>query len=681
MNLSTGLSWASVTVMALLAACGNSSDHNGGGDGGSALGQPPGLTLTGGGSSGSSGGGDDDGGSSYGDDTGSSTSTSSYDAGSRCSDGGAGSFPAVSGGGVVFSVNMCKGPARQFDPPSTPVAVSPYVYGVNQFAAWESTTKWGALRWGGDAFTSWNWTNDYSNSGSDYCFWQGAEGKGTGLAATIGGTTYPSVGTANSHGSAALVTVPILDHVSSSAVTNNVWSGSSPPCPGSPSCASANGYASNVGNLDFVSVDSSSHAFVANSATKSTALCTCAGTGCGSACAVNTTGAVYENEFVNYMKVTYGSSGAPIFFSLDNEPNYWPGTHPELWPYTGTPGCGTSGTVTFAQIVSYDTTYATAIKATWPEAKVFGPVVAQDGIIYAGDYSDPNLPGTVFTQYYLEKMAAASVAAGHALLDSYDVHYYTSNGSTAQCVQVPRMFWDPNFTDFTAAATDSIDYGWAGKPNAMNVGYFDANLYPRQMIPRLQKYISAAYSGTGASAPGLSFSEYDPGCEGSIEGGVAEADLLGIFGREGVYAATAWPLKTIANGTALANYVVAAFDLYRNYDAKGSTVGDTTVYAQTSNVENSSVYAFSHSEDPSEVEVVAINKTNAALPVTFQISGAPSLTKATAYDLVNSSSTIGVTAAAGAAPAITCTGTDCVVTYTLPSPVGATGSATTIVLR
>ena len=134
---------------------------------------------------------------------------------------------------------MSKGPARQFQGPSSPAPISPYVYGVNQFAAWESTTKWGVLRWGGDSFTPWNWTNNFGNSGSDFCFWQGTEGGGSGLAGGVVGSTFPSVNTAQSAGMASLVTVPILGSVSSSAVTNNVWSGSNPPCPGSPTCSSA----------------------------------------------------------------------------------------------------------------------------------------------------------------------------------------------------------------------------------------------------------------------------------------------------------------------------------------------------------------------------------------------------------------------------------------------------------
>ncbi|MGO9839218.1 MAG: glycoside hydrolase family 44 protein [Polyangiaceae bacterium] len=587
--------------------------------------------------------------------------------------GGSGSGSTAANGdsaGVTFSIDMSRGPLRQFQPPAKPVPISPYVYGINAFGIWEKTTKWGLARQGGDATTAWNWTNNYSNSGADYCFWEGQDTGGSTLAGNI---TSPQSGfpisTAQSLGVAYLVTAPIVDHVSA-AFSNNT--GIDNLCPGSATCNSGNenGLEVNSGKLDFASTDPNSPAFVGNSASKPGGnYCTCQpGATCTTGCAPSTTGTVYEDEFVNYLKVNYGSGGAPIFMMLDNEPNYWPSTHPEIWPYTGTLGCGTSGTVTFDDIVTRNTTYATAMKKAWPQTKIFGPVVAQDGIIYAGDYNDPNLP-TPFTDYYLGKMATNSVTAGTPLLDAFDVHYYTSNGSTSQCVQVPRMFWDPNFTDFSASATDSIDYGWSGQNN-----YFDTNLYPRQMIPRLLGKIATAY-GTKTAAPGLSFSEYNPGCETQIEGGVAEADLLGIFGREGVFAATAWPLKTITNGSSqLENFLVAAYDLYRNYDGKGSIVGDTTVAAATSDVEHTSVYAFAHSTDSTRVDLVAINKTNAPLPVTIDIASAPTLTGATLYELAAAKA--GVVAVAVSPPTIACAACNCTLAYTLPAM-----SATTLVLQ
>jgi mannan endo-1,4-beta-mannosidase len=73
---------------------------------------------------------------------------------------------------------------------------------------------------------------------------------------------------------------------------------------------------------------------------------------------------------------------------------------------------------------------------------------------------------------------------------------------------------------------------------------------------------------------------------------VAEADLLGVLGREGVYAATAWPLQ----GRTTGNFLIAAFDLYRSYDGNGAIVGDLAVQANTTDNKNTSVYAFAHSD-------------------------------------------------------------------------------------
>ena len=87
-----------------------------------------------------------------------------------------------SSGGLVFAVDVCKGPARQYQPPAAPVPVSVYVYGINAGTFVASSTKFGLIRQGGDDDSAYNWTNDYSNSGADYCYYQGASTKNANLA-------------------------------------------------------------------------------------------------------------------------------------------------------------------------------------------------------------------------------------------------------------------------------------------------------------------------------------------------------------------------------------------------------------------------------------------------------------------------------------------------------------------
>jgi mannan endo-1,4-beta-mannosidase len=566
-----------------------------------------------------------------------------------------------SAGSVSFAVDVAAGPARQYQPPSGPTRVSDYVYGINGFGAFvQQQTRWGLIRQGGNAYTDWNWTTNFSNSGADYCFNQNPGAGGANALAGALVDTGDSLPAAQAKGEAYLATVPILDFVSSDLV-NNPYGGNpnGPQCPGSSTCG--NPYSDNTGNLDFASRNPSSAAFVANHPTKGSALCACPGPSCGSSCTVGHTGAVYQDEFVNYLKVNYGAAG-PVFFEMDNEPNYWASTHPEVWgSWTGAVPCQQDQLTTFDDIVTRNVTYAAAVKSAWPQALVFGPVVAQDGVIYARSYTDPHLP-TTFTDYYLQQMAQASASAGHPLLDVYDVHWYTSGSNAgSQCVQNPRLFWDPAYTSLSAAQTDAIDFGYS-------TSEFDTNWYPRKIIPRLLGKISSAYASAGTAAPGLSFSEYNAGCELSIEGGVAEADLLGVFGREGAFAAMAWPLQTVSG-----NYLVAAYDAYRNYDGQGAVVGDTAIGASTDNVDQSSVYAFAHSGDASAVDLVAINKTSGALTASITLAHAPGLTQAAAYHLVNGSTAV---VPAGAVAAPTCAGGTCTFSYTMPAM-----SVTTLVLR
>ena len=88
-----------------------------------------------------------------------------------------------------------------------------------------------------------------------------------------------------------------------------------------------------------------------------------------------------------------------------------------------------------------------------------------------------------------------------------------------------------------------------------------------------------------------------------MSGGVAQADVLGIFGREDVFAAALWDL---AGGT---RYIDGAFALYCNYDGAGGRFGDTSVGAVTSNHEATSVYASVDEGRDDRMVLVAINKS------------------------------------------------------------------------
>src|SRR5262249_21899126 len=150
---------------------------------------------------------------------------------------------------------------------------------------------------------------------------------------------------------------------------------------------------------------------------------------------------------------------------------------------------------------------------------------------------------------------------------------------------------------------------------------------PIDLIHRLQGKINTDYAGTK-----LAVTEYNYGGGDHISGGIAEADVLGIFGREGVYAASQWQLY------ASEPFVTGALAMYRNYDGQNSTFGDTTVSATTSSVADSSICASIDSTNPNVMVLVAINKTGAALPTTLNLKGVGAGAVAKFYTLTSAAS-------------------------------------------
>jgi mannan endo-1,4-beta-mannosidase len=527
---------------------------------------------------------------------------------------------------AAFAVDVSKAPTSRA---SSPLQISPHIYGINPYDGdIDRATKWGLFRSGGDSFTTWNWIANYHNTGNDYCF--GAYGGGD----VAGDVAW--VGTAATKGIAALLTTSIVDYVAANE-KNEAY----------PACNFAPG--TNVNDIHFAP----SSWFVNNVQKKPAsagALCLYPSpAGQTGSCALDPHAAtVYQDELVNYLKHWFVDvAGATLFVELDNEPNYWEGTHPEIWSRSN---------VSYDDIVNRDKAAATAYRAVWSGAKIFGPVVAQDGIVYAHDYTRSD----EFLDYYLPKMSG--------LLDALDVHYYNTGSNTATCLQSPRGFWDPTYT--VPNNQDGMDYivdngntAWAH----------------RQVIPRLLDKVAAA----GMSpVPGLAITEYDAGCEADIAGGIAQADTLGIFGKYGVYAATAWlnDRPTVSGGgpDLTRDYAGVAFDLFRNYDEDGAVVGDLAVQAAAPSVTDASLYAFAHSSDPSKLELVALNKTTKSQAAHVTVATSFGFTQATLYHLIQASNgaNVAVHAIGGAARTVSCASGICALDLVL-EPM----SGTTIVLR
>jgi hypothetical protein len=434
--------------------------------------------------------------------------------------------------------------------------ISPYIYGMNQ-PNWTSRSRGLRLaRLGGNRWTAYNWETNASNAGADYRH-QNDDYLGGGDVA--GEAVRPHVAAAHAAGASMVVTVPMAGYVSA----DKSPSGDVNQTP------------------DYLSVR-----FLESRAAKGRGFSYPPDTG---------DRVVYQDELVAWLESAFPDArrdpARTLFYSLDNEPDLWASTHPRVRP---------TGKVTYAELVRRTEEYAGAIKSVAPGALVFGPVsYGWQGFVRLQDA--PDAGDRDFLDFYLDAMRDAEGRARRRLVDVLDLHWYpearggavriTDASNTAAVaearVQAPRSLWDPSYSENS----------WIS---------VDARVGAIRLLPRMREKIAAHYPGTL-----LAVTEYNYGGGDHVSGGVAQADVLGIFGREDVFAATLWDLS---GGT---GYVDGAFALYCNYDGAGGRFGDTSVGAATSNHETTSVYASVDEGRDDRMVLLAVNKSTG--PTTAEI--------------------------------------------------------------
>ena len=130
-----------------------------------------------------------------------------------------------------------------------------------------------------------------------------------------------------------------------------------------------------------------------------------------------------------------------------------------------------------------------------------------------------------------------------------------------------------------------------------------------QLVPRLKGWVNSYYPGTR-----IGITEYNWGAENHINGATAQADIYGIFGREGLDMGARWATPAASTPT------YKAMKMYRNYDGNKSTFGDTSVAASTPNPDNVAAFAAQRSTDGA-LTVMVINKyLSSTTPATISLT-------------------------------------------------------------
>ncbi len=489
--------------------------------------------------------------------------------------------------------------------------ISPYIYGMNFYSASTGPAHITFDRAGGNRWTAYNWETNASNAGSDYLYENDAY---LSSSTTPAEAVRAFIAGDQSNGLASLVTFQLQGLVAGDesgpvSVTN-------PP---------------DLTRFKQVVYKKSTQSAVPFTLAPPT-----------------TDAYVYMDEFLWALdqkfpgQSIFGASPTthPVFVQLDNEPELWDSTHLEVQGSTA---------VTSSNYISKTISLTQALKDQFPNLMIFGPVhYGFEGIYnWQGELSATPSGNNWFPDKYLPAIKTASTTYGKPLVDVYDFHWYSEatdgttrvtnlSGPTLTAAQVqaivqsPRSLWDTTYSE-NSWITNSVLGG------------------PIYILGRLQSRIAAENPGMR-----LSITEYNNGGGLHIAGTIAQADNLGIFGAQNLFAANLWPLSSNEP------YIFAGFRAFRDFDGANSSFGDTSLQATSSNIANVAVYASADSTTPGRVVFVAINRstTTQVTAITGQsLSGTAHLYQITATSAQSQSPIqpipAGTQPASGSSPTVT----------------------------
>jgi len=523
---------------------------------------------------------------------------------------------ATKSGSVTLTLNapaLATGPALTVDAGNQTHPINPYIYGTNVWAqngGAAQAIKLPVDRWGGDSASRYNYQIDATNLASDWYFenYTGTTGQQDSSEFNAQVQSDAAIG------AKTLGTVPVLGWV---AKDNMTCSFPSSTYPGQQSVDIYRPCGNGVDPQGVAGCASSSG---------------CAITGINPTATSLAVGPAWVGNWVSYLVGKFGTAakGGVAIYDLDNEPSWWDAVHRDVHP----------APFTYDEATNNGLATAKAIKAADPTAEVSGPVMDywwayfyskkdvesgwSSGAPCYQPWSNPvdrNAHGGVpFLEYYLQQFAAYQKTSNVRLLDYLDVHTYfagtylgsgtglnTAGDTGAQQVRLnsTRVLWDPTYTDpnFT-------------QPNYPTDANYTSGCNPPplapQVIPMLHAWIAKDYPGTKTA-----ITEYNWGGQENINGAVAQADVLGIFGSYGLDLATLWGPPSPATQVP----GLMAFKIYRNYDGAGSELGNISLSSSSVDQSKLAVYGALRSTD-SAVTIVVLNKTYGALTANLSLANA-----------------------------------------------------------
>ncbi len=461
-------------------------------------------------------------------------------------------------------------------------AISPLIYGV----AFGSQAQVADLnvpinRSGGNAETRYNWLIDAHNRAADFYF----ESIGDSSTGTPGANDDSFISTSKAGGAKPLITVPMIGWAPKLGSGRAKLASYSVAKYG-PQTGTDSQYFPDAGNGIRASDGSRITTNNMNDANM--------------AVDVN-----FEKTFIQHLTNMWGLSqnGGVGYYLMDNEHSIWFSTHQDIHPVGPT----------MQEIFQDITNYAFMVKSVDSNALVLGAEEwGFNGYLYSGydqqwagahnNYNPAQYPdrgsngGMDYMPWLLQQLHKYNTNTGIRLLDYFTVHCYPQEGNVSSQTAVDaatqllrngttRVFWDPSYVD----------------PSYINTVIM--------LIPRMQSWVATYYPGTK-----IGVTEYNWGAEAYINGATAQADILGIFGRQSLDLATRWTTPDASTPT------YKAMKMYRNYDGSKSGFGDTSVSASGPNPDNVATFAAVRTNDGALTVMVVSKYLTGVTPVVVSVT-------------------------------------------------------------
>jgi len=432
--------------------------------------------------------------------------------------------------------------------------ISPLIYGVNLFEDPNLTSTLQDLncplnRYGGNRASTYNWNLNSDNRGNDNYFESISDNVQT---AGERGDTF--ITATQSAGAEPMVTIPMLSWIGQAGLAQ-------PFLCSYPKTKFPNQFAfdpSNTNCGDGLMLDGKT---LINGADPTVAL------------VANTLAT--QQSWVQHItgKFNTAANGGLKYYVLDNEHDLWWETHHDA----------VANAPSYTQDRDGMFSYAGMIKSQDANALVVGPEVSGwlgyilspadfeygqlNGFANINNFPDRTaMNGMDYMPWLLGQFQAyANSHNGQRLLDVFTVHYYPQGGDNKINT---RSLWDPNFVD-PSYINDKI-----------------------MLIPRMKAWVAANYPGTK-----IGITEYNWGyineeaLHDNIGYAVNQADVLGIFGREGLDLATRFNSPPVNLPT------YNSMKMYRNYDGNKSTFGDVSTSATVPNPDTVAAFSAQRSSD------------------------------------------------------------------------------------